>query len=424
LKLTQEVRDVSGRLLLGRGMPLSDRSIGVLKAWGVAEVAVEGETAGHLADFGGSEEEVSDELAAKARDIAAARLVRNDLSHPFIQDVFRLATARAVSLLAGGDYVERSPGKTRDCGGAASSSPDGRPPGRDHRDFPAEIPEPLDLGRLTAGDPALGARPEVLSRLAQAMESPAASAIEVADIIQNDPGLTAKLLKVVNSALYGFPSRIETISRAVTVIGVQQLSALALGVTVMGMFKDIPKELLDVGRFWRHCLACACGSRALASAMGLPNTERFFVAGLLHDVGLLLLILQAPEHVRHVLAEVREHGEELLAAERRIIGIDHTMAGEALLSGWQLPPSLVAAAACHHDPMTAANPRDAAIIHTADFLAEALLFGSSGQSVIMPLELAAFDLLEAPPGVAATVSSRVEDQLGQLATIFKQDAPN
>jgi HD-like signal output (HDOD) protein len=418
LVLAQEVRDVNGRLLMVRGMRLSDRSIGVLKAWGVAEVVIEGEPARALSDPGDPGVDISKDLIVKAQNIAAARLARSDLAHLFVQDVFRLAASRIAACLARGESVEPPAvrGASPDSGRLQVTSDAGRPV------LAAETLEPLDMDRLAAGDLALGAKPEVLSLLAQAMENPSASALEVADIIQNDPGLTAKLLKMVNSALYGFPQRIDTISRAVTVIGVQQLSALALGVTVMDMFKDIPGNLLDVGRFWRHCLACACGSRVLASALGLPNTERFFVAGLLHDVGLLLLILHAPAHVRQVLASMRENGEEFIAAERAILGADHAMVGGALLSGWKLPPSLVAAVEWHHAPLAAANPRDAAIVHTADFLAEALMFGSCGQSVIMPLELAAFDQLMAPAGVAATVFTRVEDQLGQLETIFTPHA--
>jgi putative nucleotidyltransferase with HDIG domain len=266
--------------------------------------------------------------------------------------------------------------------------------------------------------------PEVLGRLAQAMDNPGASPLEVADIIQNDPGLAAKLLKVVNSALYGFPQRIETISRAVTVIGVQQLSALALGLTVMGLFKNIPKDLLDIKDFWRHCLACACGARALASALGLPNTERYFVAGLLHDVGLLLFILHAPEHVRHVLSAVRLNGDSLTAAERRILGVDHGMAGAALLDSWKLPSSLVQAAGHHHEPLSAQEPKDVTIVHTADFMAETLLFGSGGQSIIMPLDQTAFSMLLAPQGVANIVFERVEEQFSHLESIFVSNVPN
>ncbi|WP_243360079.1 HDOD domain-containing protein [Fundidesulfovibrio terrae] len=397
LVLARDVRDVNGRLLISGGTCLNDRFIGVLKAWGVGEVQVEGEKASEPGEAG------LEEALAQAEEIMDARLARNDLSHGFVQEVFRLGAARIAAAIERGEPCAPPPVEL------------GEPEPR------SESAQVLDLEALTASNPALGAMPEVLARLAQAMENPSASPVEVAGIIQNDPALAAKLLKVANSALYGFPQRIDTISRAVTVIGVQQLSALALGVSVMDMFKDIPRDVLNVRGFWRHCLACACGARALASALGMPNTERIFVSGLLHDVGLLLFILHAPDRFRQVLQLVRERGESLTGAERRVLGVDHGLAGGALLAGWGLPPSLTEATRHHHEPLASPDIRNVAIVHVADFLAEALVAGSGGQSVLMPLHTVAFDMLDAPSGVAGTVVSRVEDQLGQLESIFMQN---
>lgn len=403
LLLASPVRDVNGRLLMSVGTCLNDRYIGVLKAWGIGDVEIQGEGE---PEIDGPGEDLPEELVAKARDIVVARLARNDLDNPFIHEVFHLAVARTASLLDRGLQTQLPPS------GAPGPAPS------------EESLGPIDLTALTASNPALGAMPEVLGRLAQTMDNPGASPLEVADIIQNDPGLAAKLLKVVNSALYGFPQRIETISRAVTVIGVQQLAALALGLTVMGLFKNIPKDLLDIKEFWRHCLACACGARALASALGLPNTERYFVAGLLHDVGLLLFILHAPEHVRRVLSEVRMSQDSFTSTEQRILGVDHCMAGAALLSSWKLPSSLVQAAGYHHEPLLAQDPKDATIVHVADFMAETLLFGSGGQSVVMPLDQTAFGMLLAPQGIAGTVFERVEEQFSHLESIFVSNVPN
>jgi len=397
--LGEAVRDVNGRLLMGEGTSLSDRFIGVLKAWGVGEVAVDGELPRAVDSALDDEPE---DVDAKAREIVSERLALNKPNHPFLQDVYRLAVARTTALLERGIYPFPPEGST------APEDEETRPP--------------LDMKAVTGSDLDLGAMPEVLYKLSQAMENPAASPVEVAEIIMSDTGLTAKLLKVVNSAMYGFPQRIDTITRAVTVIGVQQLSALALGLTALSIFKGVDKSLLDLNGFWRHSLACACASRSLASLMGLANTERYFVAGLLHDVGLLLLILHAPDRVRPVLDAVRRGGEGLTSAERRILGMDHAAAGAALLESWKLPASLVLAAKCHHDPLMSSDPRDQAIIHVADFLAEAMVYGSGGQSILMPLNLAAFELLGAPGGVAGLVFERMDAQLGQLESIFLHNA--
>jgi putative nucleotidyltransferase with HDIG domain len=393
--IAQAVRDVNGRLLMGEGTRLTERFIGVLKAWGVPEVAIVGEQSCHLPD---EEDAFSEDAAALARDVAKAKLCLNCLDHPFVQDVFLLAVASLTEAIKQGGSFTLPP---------ESAAPVTVPP----------LP-PLDLEALAASNKIGGAMPGMLARLAEAMETPSASPVEVAEIIQNDPGLTAKLLKVANSALYGFPQRIDTISRAVTVIGVQQLSALALGVTVMGLFKKIPKEFLDIRKYWRHCLACACGSRALASSLGLPNTERFFVAGLLHDVGLLLFILRAPDRVRLVLSILQNSREPISVAERRVMGASHGAAGATLLASWGLPESLSSAAAWHHEPSQGVVPRDVAIVHAADFLTDAMGYGTGGQAALMPLDEAAFALLNAPPGVAHQVAARITDQLGQLESIF------
>jgi len=328
------------------------------------------------------------------------------MGHPFVRDVFRLACSRLEARLARGET-----------------------PGAPERIMPLEeqreaAPDPVDAQALAASNPVIGAMPEVLARLAQVMEDPSAFPAALAEIIQGDPGLSARLLKVVNSPFYGFSQRIDTISRAVTIIGVQQLSALALGMAVMDLFKNVSHSTLDMRGFWRHSLATACGARALASAVGLPNTERYFVGGLLHDVGLLLLLLREPRRECAALELVRAEGWTLCGAERGILGIDHAKAGAALLRAWKLPQGLVQAADCHHEPLKCSEVREAAIVHVADFLADILVVGSGVQGVLMPLSTAAFDKLGAPPGVACTVFDRVETQLDHMERVFTSNAPH
>ncbi|MFP5239460.1 MAG: HDOD domain-containing protein [Acidobacteriota bacterium] len=406
LTLTRPVRDVNGRLLMGEGTLLTERFISVLKAWGVAEVAVLGEGPSCAGEGAGDDsaddpqQEADPGNAALAREIVALRLANNPASHPFVGDVHRLAVARLVARLNRGGSFHVPPGVT--------PLPLQGPPAQ----------YPLDPKSLAESNPVIGAMPEVLARLAQVMDDPSAFPAELAEIIQGDPGLSARLLNVVDSPFYGFSQRIDTISRAVTIIGVQQLSALALGMAVMDLFKNVSHSSLDVHGFWRHSLATACGARALASAVGLPNTERYFVGGLLHDLGLLLLLLREPRKECAALELTRGQGWTLSAAERHLMGLDHAKAGAALLKAWKLPPGLVQAAGYHHEPLRSPDVREAAIVHTADFLAEALVFGSGGQTVLMPLSTAAFDKLGAPSGVACTVFERVENQLDHLERVF------
>lgn len=401
MMLAQPVRDVTGRLLVGGGTLMTERVINVLKTWGVAEVDVSGEAATPWAPD--SVDDIPAVLLHTAQDITSKRLRNNDLNLPFIQDVFRLSSLRLAQRLRSGE-----------------AAPDIGQEGIGVDAF--EDGTTVSIPVLVACNPSLGAMPEAMSRLTEVIQNPVASPAEVADILQTDPGLAAKVLKLVNSPLYGFHQRIDTISRAVTVIGVKQLSALALGVTVLSIFKDVPEGVIDVRAFWRHCLATGCAARSLASHLGVPNTERFFVAGLLHDVGLMLLYMNVPERARQVLIAARISGLSLVDTERRLLGVDHGQVGGALLASWKLPASLAEAADFHHEPLAAGNVRDAAILHVADFLAEAMGFGSCGLQTIMALNLSAWKYLDAPAGVAQAVCERMESQLENLSAIMLGNA--
>ena len=133
------------------------------------------------------------------------------------------------------------------------------------------------------------------------INDPDASAAEIGDVISEDPALTARLLKIVNSAFYGFPSRIETVSRAITIVGTLELLDLILAASVVKAFSGIPSELVDMDQFWEHSLYTGVTARVLAGRHRAPDTERYFVAGLLHDIGALVLYRQLPRQSRAAL---------------------------------------------------------------------------------------------------------------------------
>ncbi len=394
MTLTHPVRDITGRLLANGGTPMTERIIDVLKTWGVVEVEVSGQAPTPWAPD--SVDDIPAELLHQAQDITSRRLQNNDLNLPFIQDIFRCSSLRLARRLHQGEAAPEM----------VLYAPDDAP----HADA-----TPVSIAALVACNPSLGAMPDAMARLTEVIQNPVASPTEVADILQTDPGLAAKVLKLVNSPLYGFHQSIDTISRAVTVIGVKQLSALALGVTVLSIFKGVPAGVIDARAFWRHSLATGCAARSLASQLGVPNTERFFVAGLLHDVGLMLLYMNVPERARQMLTAARHSGKGLVETERRLLGTDHGRVGGALLDSWKLPASLVEAAHFHHDPLMAENVREATILHVADFLAEAMGFGSCGIQTVMPLNLSAWSLLDIPDGAAQAVCERLESQLENLS---------
>ncbi|TNF36982.1 MAG: HDOD domain-containing protein, partial [Gammaproteobacteria bacterium] len=148
-----------------------------------------------------------------------------------------------------------------------------------------------DIATLLRNTPKLASLPTVYNKLNEAVDSPTSSSQDIADIIMEDSALAARLLKLSNSAFFGFPSRIDTISQAVTVIGMRELRDLVLATSVVSMFKDIPTNLVSPESFIEHSIATGVAARVMATHRRESNVERFFVAGLLHDIGRLVLFM-------------------------------------------------------------------------------------------------------------------------------------
>ncbi len=262
---------------------------------------------------------------------------------------------------------------------------------------------------LLKGLVSVSSLPGIYLRLSEVVADPRASAADVGRVIAEDPGLTARLLKLVNSAMYGFPTPIETVSHAISIVGTAQLQDLALATSVIRLFANLPPGLVTMDSFWRHSVACGVVARALATRRREPNVERFFVAGLLHDIGRPVLFTQVPDQSRKAMARSAETGVPLFAAEQELLGFDHTHVGSALLDLWKLPPSLREAVAYHHYPDRAKRfPVEAATVHLADLIANALQLGTSGESALPPFAAHAWSLIGLPAAVLADLVEESE----------------
>ena len=215
----------------------------------------------------------------------------------------------------------------------------------------------------------LFALPEVCTRLHEMLEDPRYTINDLGKVIGQDVDLTARLLKIVNSSFYGYPSRIDTINRAISVIGNSELLVLVLATSAVRSFKDIPDDITNMSNFWRHSVYCAVVGRLLAKHCNVLHAERLFVAGLLHDIGHLVIYHKHPQEAKQILARYREGTEELYVLEQEILGFDHGDAGAAMAKNWGLPDSLVEAIGCHHQPEKAERHKlDASIVHIANIM--------------------------------------------------------
>jgi len=244
--------------------------------------------------------------------------------------------------------------------------------------------EPLDPLDILRKEHQLPSLPQAFLELQQAINADATSADDLADIISQDPSLTAFLLRMVNSAFYSLPMQIDTISRAVTVVGVNQLSTLAVGTSVLSLFKDIPAEVLDMELFWKHSVTCGLIARRLCRITGKGDPERAFVAGLLHDIGQLILLQAEPERAVAVLSHARSKDILLWEQEKKLLGFDHATLGGMLLRKWNFPFVLVSAVIEHHTPKENLKEDEPALVHCAETIATGLGVGSSGEFFVQP----------------------------------------
>lgn len=217
----------------------------------------------------------------------------------------------------------------------------------------------------------LASLPAVVMQAMELLNDPNTSASDIGNVINEDPALTLRLLKIVNSAFYGFPSRIETVSRAITIIGTLELADLIVGSTVVNTFAHLPNKLVNMEQFWRHSLYSGIVARLLAGRLRAPHTERCFVLGLLHDIGCLVLYRQWPEKSCQALELCATGKLPLYLAEQQVFGFDHGAIGAELMQQWKLPESFVEVAQHHHQPSQAKRFRlETATVHLADAIAD------------------------------------------------------
>lgn len=196
----------------------------------------------------------------------------------------------------------------------------------------------IELDKLVAKNKKLGSLPDIVDRVFQAMDDPNSTAAQIGKVINDDPALTARLLKLVNSPFYGFRSKIDTVFRAIALIGHNELRSVVLATSALKVFTGIPSDLVNMSLFWKRSLYTAVVARVLAAYRREKEIERYFIAGLLHDLGSLLLYLECPDEMSKALTSNQQDKIPLWEAEKQVLGYDHAEVGGALLKSWNLPP--------------------------------------------------------------------------------------
>lgn len=252
-------------------------------------------------------------------------------------------------------------------------------------------PGEVDPKQLADSEAQLASFPDVYFRIREVLDNPSSSADDVAKVVSNDVELTARLLKLVNSPFYGLLDTVEDVSHAIALVGVEEVSNLALGISAINVFKDIPPELMNMESFWKSSVGCGVFAKLIASKVEGLKADRFFTAGLLHGVGKMVVYKKLPYASVQTLLYARENSLPLVEAERQYLGFDHTDVASQLLSEWKFPAPLIDTIGNHNNPSNAQDPLAASILQLAANLTSTMEIAAGGMYVLPGLEEGAWE---------------------------------
>ena len=285
------------------------------------------------------------------------------------------------------------------------------------------------IKRITRSIIGLPTLPTVITQMIGLIDDPKTSASEVSQLISTDQALTAKILKLANSAFYGFSREIATVNHAVVVLGFETVKSLGLSVSVLERFAaGSAQTSFDRQKFWEHSIACGVAARLLADRLRYRVQGEAFAAGILHDIGKLILSQYFTEEFEQILSLTRDEGLYIGRAEKLVLGVTHTQIGLWLADKWNLPDKLVTAIAYHHKPGRLKQDAElASLIHLADFLCRREKIGDGGGGKLPPLDPAAlrtFGIYDDPKAALYRIFSHGEQLQEEMdkADIFTRIA--
>lgn len=231
--------------------------------------------------------------------------------------------------------------------------------------------------------------PTLIAKLIEMIDNPRTNARSLGKLISTDQVLTARILKLANSSFYGFPRRISTVNLSLVVLGFDTLKNLCISVSMREWFSDNETSGdFDMSRFWEHSIACGIAAKMVARECGYMISGEVFVAGLLHDIGKLVLKQYIKPEFKEIIDTAKKENILFIEAEKKILGIHHGTIGSWLADKWNLPEHLVEAIAYHHNPQNAEKHYvQTAIVHFANCLTRAARIGYSGDNQMSELDI-------------------------------------
>jgi HD-like signal output (HDOD) protein len=266
----------------------------------------------------------------------------------------------------------------------------------------------------------LSTLPTVYLALSEVMANPRSTAQAISQIVSSDPSSASRVLRLANSVLYGFPGRIDTISRAVVVLGFDEVRNLVLASSVLDLFSKQDSAFdFRPGDFWAHSIGVGIATRMIGQACRLSNAENLFVAGILHDIGKLVFFEFAEKEFTRALDQANKCQQPLWESEMEILGMDHSQGGRLLVENWNLPPAIQKAICGHHAWLTGELPDPlVAAVHIADTLVRALELGFGGDDLIPRPNEQAWEVLGLPPNTLTEMTPQILQQFEEATKIM------
>jgi putative nucleotidyltransferase with HDIG domain len=261
--------------------------------------------------------------------------------------------------------------------------------------------------------------PDIYYRLEETIVDPTSTMEVIANLLRSDPDLCARMLRMANSAFYSFPTRIETIERAVGTIGLRQIRELVLVTAVVKAFEGIPPGTVNMETFWEHSIAVGIMAREVGQQAGLANADGFYIPGLLHDIGRLVMYLKLPGLMRELLERHETEGQSLFLMEREVLSYSHADIGARLLELWNLPQSIWEPVGKHHEPGQSDEYQLAACaIHLADAWVNTHRIGRSGDGIELLIDEVALHRIDIDSERVSEIGQMARQQTRDVARLF------
>ena len=402
MHLSAQVVAANGRKLLPEGACLQKKHLEILKSWGIMEVEIK--------DSSGTKEterppKFSEPELKHAQKLLRPYFAKVNLKHQAMQRIFKLAIFNTANELRFNKKIT-----------------DRRPDLREVRLLPnnkslENFSKEKFLSKFRQQFQFISL-PDIYDQITYILNSPKCSAKHIAEVVNKDSSLSAKLLKLVNSPFYGFTKKVDTISRAITLLGINKLSTLAQGIAVMRAFKDMPSEILDMRSFWEHSLACGLYARFLSEQSVDLSGERFFTAGFLHDLGKLLMLKIEPHIFTSLMQKSLQTKLSLRELEYRHLGFDHAELTGMLCTEWNFARELTSMLRWHHQPGRPHQTLGASILHLSDLMANAMGYGNSGNLFVPDMNDRAWQEIGFSENALNIIDKQIKVQFEQIKHTF------